>query len=230
MPCRVAKSASNRRSTRAGTGAAPNPPSGLTNFDAAQSLVHRLFVALRPPRSIRERLLVMMEGVPGARWQSDDQLHLTLRFIGEIDRHQGEDVAAALASIHAPAFDVALQGAGLFAPGSRAGALWIGVAPHAPLVALHQKIEGACRRAGLPPEGRAYLPHITVARLGRTAGPVEPFLQVAAAVASEPFTIDSFVLYESTLSPDGAHYHVVERYRLAARPGQPIEERGERVN
>ena len=54
----------------------------------------------------------------------------------------------------------------------------------------------------------------TLARLGRSAGPVEPFLQTATAVAGEPFTVDSFDLYESSLGNDGARYEVVERYRL----------------
>ena len=68
--------------------------------------MHRLFVALRPPPAIRARLLAAMGGVPGARWQDDDQLHLTLRFIGEVDRPVAEDIAAALGTIHAPPLDI----------------------------------------------------------------------------------------------------------------------------
>ncbi len=176
--------------------------------------MHRLFVAIRLPRPIRERLLALMGGVPGARWQTEDQLHLTLRFIGEIDRRQAEDFAAALLSIAFPPFEIALQGAGHFGQGTRAGALWIGVTAHDPLAALHRKVDQACLRAGLPPEGRAYFPHITVARLPRTAGPVEPFLETASAVSSEPFTVDSFCLYESSLGSEGATYEIAERYRL----------------
>lgn len=176
--------------------------------------MHRLFTAIRLPRPIREHLLALMGGVPGARWQSDDQLHLTLRFVGEVDRDRAEDLAAALLSVTCPPFDIALNGAGHFGQGTRAGALWIGVTPHDPLAALHKKVDQACRRAGLPPEGRAYLPHITIARLGRTAGPVEPFLETVSATASEPFIVDSFCLYESTLGSEGATYEIVERYRL----------------
>ena len=176
--------------------------------------MHRLFVAVRPPAAVRAALLARMGGVPGARWQTDDQLHLTLRFVGEVERRQAEDVATALMGVRTAPFAVALSGAGRFGEGSRAGALWIGVAPHEPLVALHKKIDQACRRAGLPPEGRAYLPHITVARLGRASGPAEPFLQTAAAARSEPFTVDSFCLFESVLGSAGATYEVVERYPL----------------
>lgn len=177
--------------------------------------MHRLFVAIRLPAPIRERLLGVMEGAPGARWQSEEQLHLTLRFVGEVERTQAEDIAIALADVRTPPFAIALQGAGRFGEGSRAGSLWVGVSPHAPLIALHKKVEQACRRAGLPPEGRAYLPHITVARMRRSAGSTEAFLQMAAAVASEPFTVDSFDLYESRLGGEGASYTLAERYRLA---------------
>lgn len=176
--------------------------------------MHRLFAAIRPPASVRLQLLNLMGGVNNARWQSDDQLHLTLRFIGEVDRHRAEDVAAALASIASRSFAISLHGAGQFGQGARGGSLWIGVTPHDALLALHKKVDAACRRAGLPSEGRAYLPHITVARLGRTAGPVDAFLQSASAAMSGPFTVDSFCLYESRLGSEGAAYEIVERYSL----------------
>ena len=78
--------------------------------------MHRLFVAIRPPRPIRERLMAAMGGISGARWQSDDQLHLTLRFIGEVDRHRAGDVHAALGAIRHPALEIALNGIGTFEP------------------------------------------------------------------------------------------------------------------
>ena len=128
----------------------------------------RLFVALRPPPAIREALADLQEGVPGARWQDDDQLHLTLRFVGEVERPQAEDLAAALAQVHAPAPHVALAGVGSFGARGRADTLWAGLAPAAPLHHLHAKVEQACARAGLPAERRAYAPHITLARLPRS--------------------------------------------------------------
>lgn len=176
--------------------------------------MHRLFVAIRLPRAVRERLLAIAGGVFGVRWQTDDQLHLTLRFVGDVDRHGAEDVAAALLSVNARPFDVALIGGGRFGEGTRAGSLWIGVAPHESLVALHKKIDAACRRAGVPSERRAYLPHITVGRFGRTAGLADAFLERAAAATGAPFTIDSFGLYESRLGSEGAAYELVERYRF----------------
>ena len=74
--------------------------------------MHRLFVAIRPPAAIRAILLGAMGGISGARWQDEDQLHLTLRFIGEVDRHRADDVHAALGAVHQAPFEIALSGIG----------------------------------------------------------------------------------------------------------------------
>jgi 2'-5' RNA ligase len=174
----------------------------------------RLFVAIRPPAEIRARLLAAMGWVRGARWQSDDQLHLTLRFIGEVDRHQAEDVDAALAAIRQPRFEIALSGVGAFERRGEPTALWAGVAPHEPLRALHKKVDQAIARAGLEPERRAYAPHITLARMGRGAGPVQPLIESAGGLTSPAFAVDSFRLYESRLTPEGAVYEVAQTYPL----------------
>lgn len=176
--------------------------------------MHRLFVALRPPAPIRAALLGAMGGVPGARWQDDDQLHLTLRFIGAVDRHQAEDIAAALGSVTVPPFMLALDGVGQFDQRGRIEALWVGVRPHDQVAALHRKVDQALQRVGLPPEGRAYLPHITVARFGRIGGPIDGFVAAAAGLHGRDFTVDHFALFESRLGSDGASYTIVERYPL----------------
>lgn len=176
--------------------------------------MHRLFVALRPPREVRSTLLELMGGVQGARWQDDDQLHLTLRFIGEVDARMAEDAAAALAAIHAPPLDLRLNGVGQFETRGRPNAFWAGVAPRDPLAALHRKVDAALCRAGLEPERRAYLPHITIARLPGSAGQTDRFLAEHAALTSPSFHIAHMTLYESTLGHGGAIYEPVERYAL----------------
>lgn len=176
--------------------------------------MHRLFVAIRPPAEVRARLRILMGGVKGARWQDDDQLHLTLRFIGEVETPQAEDVAAALAMARSPRFEVAVEGVGSFSSRGRVNALWAGVRPHDPLAHLHRKIDQALVRVGLEPERRAYLPHITLARFGREAGGVEAFLEHNAGLTSLPFEVDHFALFESQLGHEGAAYTIVERYPL----------------
>jgi 2'-5' RNA ligase len=177
----------------------------------------RLFAALRPPPAIREQLFDLMDGVPGARWQDDEQLHLTLRFIGAVERPQAEDLAAALAGVHAPAPHVRLAGTGRFARRGHTDTLWAGVAPHDALAALHRKVDAACVRAGLPPERRAFLPHVTVARLSRgtgSPGAVEGWLADTAGLSSAPFPLPHLILYESHLGRDGAAYEPVMRWPL----------------
>ncbi|HVI99526.1 MAG TPA: RNA 2',3'-cyclic phosphodiesterase [Sphingomonas sp.] len=179
--------------------------------------MHRLFVALRPPRDIRALLIAAMGGVRAARWQDDEQLHLTLRFIGEVDRPVAEDVAAALGSVHAPPITAAIAGVGRFDRRGRTDAIWAGVAPGDALAALHAKVDRALVRLGLDPERRAYLPHITLARLPRAGGSeheVERFLADHAGLASPPFAFTHLTLFESRLGQEGARYTPVTRWPL----------------
>lgn len=176
--------------------------------------MHRLFVAIQPPRAIRALLLAMMGGVPGARWQTDEQLHLTLRFIGEVDRHRAEEIAAALGAIRQPAFPIALDGVGHFDRRGRIDALWAGVRPHEPLKALHNRIDQALARIGIAPESRAYLPHITIARFSRD-GARSGALPAAAPASRASFEVRDFCLFESRLSHSGSTYSIVARYPLA---------------
>lgn len=176
--------------------------------------MHRLFVGLRPPRPIRAQLLGLMGGVIGARWQGDAQLHITLRFIGEVERPIAEDLAIALSNVHYPPIEVALDGVGQFDSRGRPNALWAGLRPHDALAGLHRKVDQALVRCGLPPEGRAYLPHITLARMNASAGATDRFLEAHAGLASPPFALDHFLLFESTLGREGASYEAVERYPL----------------
>ena len=76
--------------------------------------MHRLFVALRPPPSVRAALAATMDGVPQARWQHDEQLHMTVRYIGEVDTRVAEDIALVLGQVHAAPIEVALSGVGAF--------------------------------------------------------------------------------------------------------------------
>lgn len=178
--------------------------------------MHRLFVAIRPPAEIRTQLLDLMEGVAGARWQDDDQLHITLRYIGEVDGRVADDVVAALGTVHHADFAIALDGIGTFDSRGRINALWAGVRPHDQLAHLHRKIDQALVHAGLEPERRAYLPHITLARFGRDCAGLDRFLERHAGLASTPFDVAHFALYESHLGESGSIYTVAERYNFTA--------------
>ena len=176
--------------------------------------MHRLFVAIRPPEPIRDLLIDAMDDSPDFRWQEDAQLHLTLRFIGEVDRPVAEDLAGALSRVRSERFTAHISGVGRFERRG-SGALWAGVEPRAPLAALAAKVERACQSAGLEPETRAFHPHLTLARWkGRRTREVQDFLERRSGLASPPFAVDAFALFESHLSRHGAHYEEVARYPL----------------
>ena len=181
--------------------------------------MHRLFVAIRPPESIRDLLIDAMDDTPEFRWQEDEQLHLTLRFIGEVERPVAEDLAAALTHVRAQRFEAKISGVGRFEQRS-AGALWVGVEPKPPLAALAAKIERACQQIGLKPEPRAFHPHITLARWkGRRSREVADFLERRRGLTSPPFDVSEFVLFESRLSRHGAHYEELAAYALKVSSG-----------
>jgi 2'-5' RNA ligase len=177
--------------------------------------MHRLFVAVRPPESIRDLLIDAMDDSPDFRWQDEEQLHITLRFVGEVDRPVANDLADALSRIRSAAFAIRIKGVGRFEQRSF-GALWAGVEPKESLAALAAKIERACQTIGLEPERRAYHPHITLARWkGRRSREFAAFLERKGDLTSGPFKVDRFILFESRLSRHGAHYEEVASYPLA---------------
>lgn len=176
--------------------------------------MHRLFAGVDPPEAIKDQLLGLQEGVTGARWQAPEQLHLTLRYIGEVDGRTAEDVAVALSALRHPPFEVALAGVGCFERRGRPEALWVGVTRNAVLKILHDKVDRALAMAGVAPEGRAYLPHITVARLNGGSGPIRGWVERFGGAASEPWSIDTLTLWESHLGRSGAHSDPVAAIRL----------------
>ena len=176
--------------------------------------MHRLFVAVRPPEEIRDLLIDAMDDSPALRWVSEDNLHLTLRFIGEVERPIANDIAAALDRLRFDRFTLRVTGVGKFER-RNGGALWAGLEPRQPLAALAAKVERACQSAGLEPERRAFHPHITLARWNRrNAEAVEAFVRRNSDLCSEPFEVDRFTLFESKLSRHGPHYKAVAEYPL----------------
>lgn len=176
--------------------------------------MHRLFVALRPPPAVRDVLLDTMDGLEGARWQGEDQLHLTLRFAGELEGPRAEDLADALGRVEARRFDLAVRGVGHFERKGAPHTLWAGVAPNEALAVLQRRVERACRGAGLAPETRKFAPHITLARLNRATRPIGGWLAEHALLDAGSWRVESFGLYLSHLTPAGSEYERIERYPL----------------
>jgi 2'-5' RNA ligase len=174
----------------------------------------RLFVGIELPAELRLRLSLLCNGVPGARWVDPGNLHLTLRFIGEVDEGMASDIDAALARIRAPGFGVTLAGAGCFG-GERPRVLWIGVEDSPPLLQLQERIEAALRRGGVPPDTRRYSPHVTLARLKQVdVARVQGFIAANALFRAAPFAVDRFSLIASYPTKSGAIYEDQADYAL----------------
>jgi 2'-5' RNA ligase len=181
----------------------------------------RLFVAIPLPGSVKDQIALLAGGVPGAKWTDRDNMHLTLRFIGEVAENRMADIHHGLSRVRHPPFEIAVAGIGTFKQGRNATLLWVGVDRNDALHQLHDKIEQALKREGVESDGRRYSPHITLARLQRA-----PEARLAAFVAAynlfrlPPFAVQSFVLFSSFLSSSRAIYTEEAEYPLV-EPQQP---------
>ncbi|MDA0656258.1 MAG: RNA 2',3'-cyclic phosphodiesterase [Proteobacteria bacterium] len=175
----------------------------------------RLFVGLSLPESTRERLVGFFGGVPGARWIKPENMHITVKFIGDVENGVAEDIALALHSVLAERFQVMLRGSGCFGKGAAARNLWVGIEPCKALSHLRIKVETALQAVGIPREARKFTPHITLARLRKSpANRVESFVADHCDFAEGPIEVTQFVLFSSFLSASGALYTPEVTYQL----------------
>lgn len=171
----------------------------------------RLFVAIAMPAEIADALDRLMHGFPDAHWADLDDLHLTLRFIGEVDHNTFHEIGEHLCDISLPPFDLELRGIGAFPPRGPLRQLWVGVADDPVLARLRRRIDRCAIEAGAELDRRKFVPHVTLARFRQP--PPEPrlaaYLHRHSLFKLPPFPIDSFGLYSSLLRHDGAQ-HVLE--------------------
>jgi 2'-5' RNA ligase len=174
----------------------------------------RLFVGIGFPPELKLRLSLLCSGIPKARWVDPGNLHLTLRFIGEISEDLAGDVDDALARIRARRFSLQLAGTGVFG-GDRPRNLWVGVERNLDLATLRDKIEQALTRIGLPPEPRKFAPHVTLARLQNPPfDELAKFLAVHAGFRAEPLSVETFSLIASYPTKAGSVYEDQADYPL----------------
>ena len=179
----------------------------------------RLFVALDLPPPVRQRLSFLAGGLPGARWVSPDNYHITLRFIGECVPHVCEEVDHALAALRAPGFALTLSGVGVFDRNGRPAAVWAGVDRTRPLEHLQTKIETALQRIGLEPERKRFVPHLTLGRLGDVPRhKLAEWVQHHNLLRTEPVPVGHFTLFSSRLGKEQAVYEPEVEYEL----GEPV--------
>lgn len=170
--------------------------------------MRRLFVALPMPDDIRDRLAELQGGVQGARWVDWENFHLTLRFIGEVDGGQAQDITETLSFLRAPAFDLTLRGVGHFEARGKVHALWADIVPEPSLLALHHKVETALAAIGVERDGRKFKPHVTLARMADAPSlDVARYEQIHNLFRAGPFAVEEFSLIESRLGRHGPTYH-----------------------
>lgn len=178
---------------------------------------HRLFVGIDLPESVRDSLACLQSGVRSARWVAPENLHLTLRFIGEVDGAQAQDIHDSLSMLDAGRLTVELRDAGCFGPDRRPRALWAGVAPSRELDELKGRIDGLLTRAGVPSDARKFAPHITLARLrGDSRREVGARVAEISPSVGGRFEVEALVLFQSHMSASGSYYTREALYPLRA--------------
>ncbi|MBI5691670.1 MAG: RNA 2',3'-cyclic phosphodiesterase [Verrucomicrobia bacterium] len=176
----------------------------------------RLFVALPLPDSIRDLLSQLAEPLPGVSWTRPTQLHLTLRFLGDVSAACLDDLVARLAAVRVAPFVLPLEGLGTFPPNRPPRVAWLGVgAGHPRLFQLRQRLDDALLASGLPLDVRTFHPHVTLARCTEQAAGLPAWLHRHRDFGAPPFRATAFTLYASELRPGGAIHTPVQRFPLA---------------
>ena len=168
----------------------------------------RLFLAIPLPPEITERIETICRGLPDVRWVPAEQMHITLRFLGDdLTEAHLEDVIETLNDVVCDSFDLQLGGVGRFLHPRAPQVLWLGVNEQPALLELHRRIESRLRVLGYAGEKRAYTPHITLARLkGVSDHRVLQYLELYDGFVAGSCSVTEFVLFSSVLRPGGAQH------------------------
>ena len=175
----------------------------------------RLFIALALPSGLRDDLSDLAHGLSGARWVPSDDLHLTLRFVGEVSNPLADEIDLALAALRGKRLSLTVSGTGLFERGGRTKTLWARVVREPALDHLQAKIDTAVQRAGVPAERRRFVPHVSLARVD--AVPPERlvyWVQTHNLIRSGPHAISHFTLFSSQPGPEQPVYVPEVEYAL----------------
>lgn len=172
----------------------------------------RLFVGLEVPEEITTSLAGLRGGLPGARWVDPSDYHLTLRFIGDIDRRAAREIEDELSEIDSEPIEVKITGLDVFG-GDKPHTIYASIAPNRALHELQAESERCLRRLGLKPEARKFTPHVTLARL-RSASvlDVADYLAAHAHITARAFTADRFALFSARELVGGGPYIVEAAY------------------
>ena len=172
----------------------------------------RLFSGIAIPENIQVELTKLQTGLDGVRWINPHDFHVTLRFAGDIDGRQVEDFSQFLSGIIFTPFEITLAALGSFG-GKRPRAVWIGMENNESIINLQHAHEMAAQHAGLKPESRKFIPHVTLARLrGTSTFDVAHYLEQRGLVKMCSFTITKTALFSARPGGGGGPYKIEEIY------------------
>lgn len=174
----------------------------------------KLFFGLEIPEAVKPDLLHVRAQVDGARWQSEQQLHLTLAFLGQVDEHRVALACDLARKVTAPPCELDVRGVGCFGSPDHPKILWAGVAPEQALVELQQSLAAHLASSGFKLKNHPFKPHITLSRFGARSGSVAALLKAHENTDFGILPVNDFVLFESTPGPEGSVYTVLERFVL----------------
>jgi len=178
--------------------------------------VERLFLALPLPAAARAALARLAEPINGVVWGPPGQLHLTLRFLGDVDAATRTTIEERLAAVRVEPFLLPLTGTGAFPPQGTPRTVWVGTgAGHPRLFQLRQRLDDALLAAGLALDVRTFIPHVTLARCRPEAAGIVAWLRRHRDLEGPPVRVDCFELCASELLPAGAVHTVKRRFPLA---------------
>jgi len=179
----------------------------------------RCFIAVEVPKEIKDYLFELQGKLSSGRfakinWVHKKNLHITLKFLGEIDEGKAEDVKTALKGVRFSKFRLRLNELGFFPDASKPKVVWIGLDPQIPLMELQLDVDGAIREY-FPSEG-SFKAHLTLGRV-RFIKKKSEFRSLADKTKIErlPFEVESFKLVKSVLSKEGPKYETIEEFRAA---------------
>ncbi|ACX52821.1 2'-5' RNA ligase [Ammonifex degensii KC4] len=181
----------------------------------------RLFWAVPLPASLRRQLVEVQRELGfsprSVKWVEEENLHLTVRFLGDTEAGQvdplREAVAARLTSIKA--FSLEVEKLGAFPSLKHPRVIWVGVKAHPSLFLLYQAVEEAVRGLGFAPATQPFSPHITLGRVRERAVVPGDHRWAERSYTFTPFLVDELVLYRSFLTPRGPIYSRVAAVRLS---------------
>lgn len=180
-------------------------------------MVQRLFIAIDLPGNVRHALARLVSAAPrGSRAVPCGQLHLTLHFLGDVEDEARELMTASLRQLRHEPFSLTIAGLGVFPSRGHPTVLWAGIAPSAPLSALHAAIGHALEACGRSIEHRGYVPHVTLARLagGVSRAWLADVLHRGDDVLHPDVPVDRFHLYASLRREGFTEHSIVTTFSL----------------